>query len=88
MLLEAVTLARDVGRDFDAVRQAHAGDLAKRRVRLLRRLTVRTCVHTPRFCGEPFGDWVVRLFSALKRKRSAGALVFFTTGVRPGGPAD
>src|SRR3954468_9638727 len=37
VLLEVVALARDVGRDFHAVRKPDAGDLAKRRVRLLRR---------------------------------------------------
>src|SRR5947209_2172410 len=37
VLLEVVALARDVGTDLDAVRQAHAGDLPQRRVRLLRR---------------------------------------------------
>src|SRR5258706_358819 len=38
VLLEVVTDARNVGRHFDAVGEAHARDLAKRRVRLLRRL--------------------------------------------------
>src|SRR5579872_7333190 len=38
VLLEVVPDARDVGRHLDAVRQPHAGDLAKRGVRLLRRL--------------------------------------------------
>src|SRR6478735_8870848 len=36
VLLEVVTDARDVGRDLDAARQAHAGDLAEGGVRLLR----------------------------------------------------
>src|SRR3954454_8743935 len=36
VLLEVVALARDVGRDLHPVGQAHTGDLAKRRVRLLR----------------------------------------------------
>ena len=36
MLLQIVTLARDVGRDFDLVRKSDAGDLAEGRVRLLR----------------------------------------------------
>ena len=40
VLLEVVTLARDVGRDFHAVGQANAADLAERRVRLLRRRRV------------------------------------------------
>src|SRR3954465_3785849 len=37
VLLQVVALARDVGGDLHAVGQTHAGDLAKRRVRLLRR---------------------------------------------------
>src|SRR5512132_131776 len=37
VLLQVVALARDVGRDLDAARDAHAGDLAQSRVRLLRR---------------------------------------------------
>src|SRR3954470_15940039 len=36
VLLQVVTLARDVGRDLDAAGDAHARHLAKRRVRLLR----------------------------------------------------
>src|SRR6187551_1752645 len=36
VLLEVVADARDVGRDLDAAGQAHAGDLAQGRVRLLR----------------------------------------------------
>ncbi len=38
MLLEVVTLTRDVGRDFHAVREAHAGNLTNSRVRLARSL--------------------------------------------------
>src|SRR6266511_3360881 len=37
VLLQVVALAGDVGRDLDATRDAHAGDLAQGRVRLLRR---------------------------------------------------
>ena len=37
VLLQVVTLARDVAGDFHAVGEAHAADLAERRVRLLRR---------------------------------------------------
>src|SRR5437763_15619574 len=37
VLLQVVALARDVGGDLHAVRQPDTGDLAKRRVRLLRR---------------------------------------------------
>ncbi len=40
VLLQVVALARDVGDDLVAVRQAHLGDLAERRVRLLRRRRV------------------------------------------------
>ena len=40
VLLQVVALAGDVGRDLDAVGQPHAGDLAQRRVGLLRRLGV------------------------------------------------
>src|ERR1041385_485189 len=36
VLLQVVALARDVGADLEPVRQANAGDLTKRRVRLLR----------------------------------------------------
>src|SRR3954447_18964964 len=36
VLLQVVALAGDVGGDLDAAGQAHAGDLAERRVRLLR----------------------------------------------------
>src|SRR3712207_4882308 len=36
VLLQVVALAGDVRRDLDAAGDAHAGDLAKRRVRLLR----------------------------------------------------
>jgi hypothetical protein len=36
VLLEIVPDARDIGRDFDTVAQAHARDLPERRVRLLR----------------------------------------------------
>src|SRR3954468_18814704 len=40
VLLQVVADARDVGRDLLAARQAHTGDLAQRRVRLLRRVRV------------------------------------------------
>ena len=40
VFLEVVADARNVGRDFDPVGQAHARDLAQRRVRLLRRRRV------------------------------------------------
>src|SRR5919108_4560374 len=37
VLMQVVALARDVRRDLHPVREPHAGDLAQRRVRLLRR---------------------------------------------------
>jgi hypothetical protein len=43
---------------------------------------VRTCVHTPRFCGEPLPR-TVRFFSELKVNRSAGAFVFLVAFFRP-----
>src|SRR5437868_9320078 len=43
---------------------------------------VRTLVQTPRICGEPWTRCVVWL-NALKRKRSAGALLFFVALCRP-----
>src|SRR5919202_6633194 len=45
VLLEVVALAGDVGGDLHAVRQAHAGDLAQRRVRLLGRGRVHARAH-------------------------------------------
>jgi hypothetical protein len=47
VLLEVVAHARDVGRHFDAVGQPHAGDLAQRGVRLLRRLGEDPDAHAP-----------------------------------------
>src|SRR2546430_3733165 len=41
VLLEVVALARDVGADLHAVGEAHARDLAQRRVRLLDRKSTR-----------------------------------------------
>src|SRR5690242_20795509 len=40
VLLQVVALARDVGRDLDAARDAHTGDLTQSRVRLLGRRRV------------------------------------------------
>src|SRR5512141_847986 len=37
VLLQLMTLTRDIGRHLDAVGQAYARDLAQRRIRLLRR---------------------------------------------------
>ena len=45
VLLQVVALAGDVGRDLDPVGQAHARDLAQRRVRLLRRRGVDAHAH-------------------------------------------
>src|SRR3954449_11121828 len=45
VLLKVVALARDVARDLHAVREAHAGDLAKGGVRLLRGGRVHTRAH-------------------------------------------
>src|SRR6476660_2968743 len=44
-----------------------------------------TCVQTPRFCGEPFPAFVWPAYrpSELFVNWSAGAFVFFDTGVRP-----
>ena len=41
-----------------------------------------TCVHTPRFWGDPLLRLVLP-FNALRVKRSAGALVFFGWDLRP-----
>src|SRR6266567_85620 len=45
VLLQVMTLTRDVADDLEAVGQAHLGDLAQRRVRLLRRRGVDACAH-------------------------------------------
>src|SRR3954468_18599951 len=47
VLLQVVALARDVGGDLHPVGQAHTGDLAKRRVRLLRSGRVDARADTP-----------------------------------------
>ena len=47
VLLEVVALPRDVRRHLAPVAQAHAGDLAKRRVRLFRCRGVDADAHTP-----------------------------------------
>ena len=44
---------------------------------------VRTWVHTPRFCGDPFAPRTIRPFSALYVKRRAGALFFLAIFFRP-----
>src|SRR5204862_1175210 len=43
VLLQVVAFAADVGNDLEAVREAHLGDLAQRRVRLLRGRGVDAC---------------------------------------------
>src|SRR3954452_18298246 len=47
VLLKVVPLTGDVGGDLDATGDAHAGDLAQRRVRLLRRRGVDAGADTP-----------------------------------------
>src|SRR5712691_4220775 len=47
VLLQVVTDARNIGRDLDPVREANARHLAQSRVRLLRRLCVDACAHSP-----------------------------------------
>src|SRR5581483_11137091 len=47
VLLKVVTLTRDVGGDLHAAGEPDAGDLAKRRVRLLRRVRVDARAHPP-----------------------------------------
>src|SRR5690349_9405108 len=59
VLLQVVALTGDVGRDLHAARQAHAGHLAERRVRLLRGVGVDAGAHT------------TTLRSALQRRRLA-----------------
>src|SRR3712207_5497563 len=51
VLLQVVTLARDVRRDLDAAGDADAGHLAQRRVRLLRRGRVDTRAHAAALGG-------------------------------------
>src|SRR5579884_1850081 len=46
VLLQVVADAGDVRRDLDTVRQAHASDLAQRRVRLLGGLRVHACANS------------------------------------------
>src|SRR4051795_7941432 len=45
VLLEVMTLTRDVADHLEAIGQAHLGDLAQRRVRLLRRRGVDARAH-------------------------------------------
>src|SRR5664280_229224 len=55
VLLEVVTLAGDVGRDLEAAGQPHAGDLAERRVRLLRGVGVHAGAHAAALGGAAEG---------------------------------
>src|SRR5262245_2215682 len=45
VFLKVMTFARDVTDDFEAIGEAHFGDLAKRRVRLLRGRRVNACAY-------------------------------------------
>jgi len=46
-------------------------------------VVVRTTVHTPRFCGEPFGWRTRRCFIELSVYSKAGALLFVRLDLRP-----
>jgi len=46
-------------------------------------VVVRTCVHTPRFCGDPLGILRVLDFNELWVKRRAGAFSLLGFGLRP-----
>src|SRR5664279_4936512 len=67
VLLEIVADARDVGRDLDPVREADPGDLAERRVRLLRGRRLDLGAHAP----------------ALRAGLESGRLRLVTDGVAP-----
>src|SRR3954452_1643761 len=60
VLLEVVALAGDVGGDLHAAGEPDAGDLAQRRVRLLRRVRVDAGAHAPTLGGALQG-WRLRL---------------------------
>src|SRR5215204_4857429 len=60
VLLQVVALAGDVGRDLDTAREAHAGDLAERRVGLLGRVGEHARAHA----------------AALGAPRRAGVFIF------------
>src|SRR3990172_6420022 len=64
VLLQRLPLARDVSRDLDPVRQPHAGHLAQRRIRFLRRLRA----HPPLLRGA------LRLHQAALLHRVKGVL--------------
>src|SRR4051812_5173215 len=66
VLLQVVTLARDVGRDLHLVGQTHAADLAQSRVRLLRRGRVHTGAHAALLRGCDL------LLAALARLQAGG----------------
>src|SRR4051794_29886767 len=66
VLLQVVPLARDVGRDLDAARDADAGHLAQRRVRLLRRGRVHARAHAAPLRG---GDLLLAALAGLQARR-------------------
>src|SRR3990170_6424299 len=68
VLLQRMTLARDVSRDLDPVRQPHAGHLAQRRIRFLRRLRAHLGADPPLLRGA------LRLHQAALLHRVKGVL--------------
>src|SRR3954447_21637778 len=66
VLLEVVPLAGDVGGDLDPARDAHAGDLAQRRVRLLRRGRVHARADAAPLRG---GDLLLAALAGLQARR-------------------
>src|SRR5436190_6728488 len=66
VLLQVVAFARDVGRDLDAARDADAGDLAQRRVRLLGRGRVHARAHAAPLRG---GDLLLAALAGLQARR-------------------
>src|SRR3954449_1694993 len=66
VLLQVVPLARDVGRDLDAARDADAGHLAQRRVRLLGRGRVHARAHAAPLRG---GDLLLAALAGLQARR-------------------
>src|SRR4051794_13820122 len=91
VLLEVVPLARDVGGDLDAARDAHARDLAQRGVRLLGRrrvharadpaplgrgdLLLAALAGLEARCGELLGLRMATLADQLRGRRHAGGIV-------------
>src|SRR3954447_9116610 len=66
VLLQVVALARDVGRDLHRARDPHTGDLAERRVRLLRRGRVHAGAHAAAL-GR--GDLLLAPLAGLEARR-------------------